>query len=98
MAALTKKVSAPELQKSNDVKSSTVSYPFWFGGSASCFATFFTHPLDLGECPKFSGGNWANPAQSRYYYCNLRSDRSPRLTNPGPVTNTSHRRRKIEHA
>src|SRR5437667_193040 len=23
-------------------------YPFWFGGSASCFAAMVTHPLDLG--------------------------------------------------
>lgn len=22
-------------------------YPFWFGGSASCFAAVVTHPLDL---------------------------------------------------
>ncbi|KAH8708657.1 mitochondrial carrier domain-containing protein [Phaeosphaeriaceae sp. PMI808] len=47
MAALTKKVSAPELSKSKDVKVTPISYPFWFGGSASCCATFFTHPLDL---------------------------------------------------
>ncbi|KAL5119005.1 Mitochondrial dicarboxylate transporter [Pleosporales sp. CAS-2024a] len=47
MAALTKKVSAPEVNKSRDVKVTQISYPFWFGGSASCFATFFTHPLDL---------------------------------------------------
>jgi dicarboxylate transporter 10 len=26
-----------------------VHYPFWFGGSASCFAAMVTHPLDLGE-------------------------------------------------
>jgi dicarboxylate transporter 10 len=26
-----------------------VHYPFWFGGSASCFAAAVTHPLDLGE-------------------------------------------------
>ena len=24
-------------------------YPFWFGGSASCFAAGVTHPLDLGK-------------------------------------------------
>ncbi|BCR88243.1 mitochondrial dicarboxylate transporter [Aspergillus chevalieri] len=24
-----------------------VHYPFWFGGSASCFAAGVTHPLDL---------------------------------------------------
>lgn len=26
-----------------------VRYPFWFGGSASCFAAGVTHPLDLGK-------------------------------------------------
>lgn len=26
-----------------------VHYPFWFGGSASCFAATVTHPLDLSE-------------------------------------------------
>jgi dicarboxylate transporter 10 len=29
-------------------KSKKVHYPFWFGGSASCFAAGVTHPLDLG--------------------------------------------------
>lgn len=29
-------------------KSKKVHYPFWFGGSASCFAAAVTHPLDLG--------------------------------------------------
>ncbi|OWY44753.1 mitochondrial carrier [Alternaria alternata] len=50
MADVTKKVSVAELRKSEDVKpikKTPVHYPFWFGGSASCFATFFTHPLDL---------------------------------------------------
>lgn len=31
-------------------KPKRVHYPFWFGGSASCFAAGVTHPLDLGEC------------------------------------------------
>ncbi|KZZ87133.1 hypothetical protein AAP_05888 [Ascosphaera apis ARSEF 7405] len=26
-----------------------IHYPFWFGGSSSCFAAMVTHPLDLGE-------------------------------------------------
>ena len=26
-----------------------IHYPFWFGGSASCFAASVTHPLDLSE-------------------------------------------------
>ncbi|KAJ9484225.1 hypothetical protein VN97_g9159 [Penicillium thymicola] len=29
-------------------KPKQVHYPFWFGGSASCFAASVTHPLDLG--------------------------------------------------
>ncbi|KAJ5549949.1 hypothetical protein N7461_004647 [Penicillium sp. DV-2018c] len=31
-------------------KPKKVHYPFWFGGSASCFAAAVTHPLDLGIC------------------------------------------------
>ena len=31
-----------------EVKVTAVKYPFWFGGSASCFAACVTHPLDLG--------------------------------------------------
>ncbi|KAH7392715.1 mitochondrial carrier domain-containing protein [Pyrenochaeta sp. MPI-SDFR-AT-0127] len=49
MAALTKQMSAPEMKKSLDVKKTPIQYPFWFGGSASCFATLFTHPLDLAQ-------------------------------------------------
>ncbi|KAI9770790.1 MAG: Mitochondrial dicarboxylate transporter [Geoglossum simile] len=30
-----------------NVKIDRVRYPFWFGGSASCFAACVTHPLDL---------------------------------------------------
>ncbi|TGO84594.1 hypothetical protein BPOR_0487g00060 [Botrytis porri] len=30
-----------------EVKVTAVKYPFWFGGSASCFAACVTHPLDL---------------------------------------------------
>ncbi|KAF2257972.1 mitochondrial carrier [Lojkania enalia] len=49
MPAFKKAVSVPELRKSEDVKmdKTPVHYPFWFGGSASCFAACFTHPLDL---------------------------------------------------
>jgi len=51
-AAASKPVSGNELRKDNDVKQTItrtkhVGYPFWFGGTASCFATLFTHPLDL---------------------------------------------------
>ncbi|KAK9850127.1 hypothetical protein MYU51_012437 [Penicillium brevicompactum] len=31
----------------NASKPKQVHYPFWFGGSASCFAAGVTHPLDL---------------------------------------------------
>jgi hypothetical protein len=31
-----------------------VHYPFWFGGSASCFAACVTHPLDLGKFYRFN--------------------------------------------
>lgn len=39
---------AKEVIKSKDVQKRTIHYPFWFGGSASCFAACVTHPLDLG--------------------------------------------------
>ncbi|OQE08042.1 hypothetical protein PENVUL_c011G01164 [Penicillium vulpinum] len=32
-------------------KPKKVHYPFWFGGSASCFAASVTHPLDLVKVP-----------------------------------------------
>ncbi|KAF2190794.1 mitochondrial carrier [Zopfia rhizophila CBS 207.26] len=47
MSALVKQVSGRELKKSKDVTKAPIHYPFWFGGSASCFAACFTHPLDL---------------------------------------------------
>ncbi|PQE04846.1 mitochondrial dicarboxylate carrier protein [Rutstroemia sp. NJR-2017a BBW] len=34
----------PQIQKA---KKEIIRYPFWFGGSASCFAACVTHPLDL---------------------------------------------------
>ncbi|KAI9718275.1 MAG: hypothetical protein M1812_004265 [Candelaria pacifica] len=35
-------------RKSHDVQQNQhLHYPFWFGGSASCFAACVTHPLDL---------------------------------------------------
>jgi len=48
MPAMKEKVSAVELHKSKDFQTKKVRYPFWFGGSASCFAACVTHPLDLG--------------------------------------------------
>jgi len=56
MPALSKPVSGTELKKSADVKKAPIHYPFWFGGSASCFAACFTHPLDLGMLKLF---NWS---------------------------------------
>ncbi|KAF2017027.1 mitochondrial carrier [Aaosphaeria arxii CBS 175.79] len=47
MPALEKKMSAAEVKKDQDVKKAPIHYPFWFGGSASCCAALFTHPLDL---------------------------------------------------
>ncbi|PWW76677.1 mitochondrial carrier [Tuber magnatum] len=32
---------------SEKIRGKSPNYPFWFGGSASCMAAFFTHPLDL---------------------------------------------------
>jgi dicarboxylate transporter 10 len=54
MSALKTQRSSPEVRKSEDVVTKVVvrkpvHYPFWFGGSASCCATLFTHPLDLGK-------------------------------------------------
>jgi dicarboxylate transporter 10 len=39
-------VVAEQQRRPNTVKK--IHYPFWFGGSASCFAAGVTHPLDLG--------------------------------------------------
>ena len=36
---------------SSKSKNAPIHYPFWFGGSASCFAACVTHPLDLCEFP-----------------------------------------------
>lgn len=34
--------------KKQQVKTATIRYPFWFGGSAASMAAVVTHPLDLG--------------------------------------------------
>lgn len=39
---------AKELSRKQKWDREHVKYPFWFGGSASCFAACVTHPLDLG--------------------------------------------------
>ncbi|KAJ8111161.1 hypothetical protein OPT61_g6180 [Boeremia exigua] len=59
MSALKSQRSVAEVRKSEDVVKKAVHYPFWFGGSASCCATLFTHPLDLvkvGISSSFSHG------------------------------------------
>jgi dicarboxylate transporter 10 len=58
MAAIRKPVSTPELNKSQDAAKKPMQYPFWFGGSASCFATFFTHPLDLSMLLQLQCDRW----------------------------------------
>lgn len=42
-----------KVQASKDklLDAKNIHYPFWFGGSASCFAAMVTHPLDLGTYP-----------------------------------------------
>ena len=39
---------AKELSRKKQSEKEHMRYPFWFGGSASCFAACVTHPLDLG--------------------------------------------------
>ncbi|RPB27999.1 mitochondrial carrier [Terfezia boudieri ATCC MYA-4762] len=40
-------------------KSAAMHYPFWFGGSASCIAACFTHPLDLVKVRMQTAGTTA---------------------------------------
>lgn len=40
---------ALEFHKDRSVHKGPIHYPFWFGGSASCFAACVTHPLDLSK-------------------------------------------------
>jgi dicarboxylate transporter 10 len=42
-------VSQPQEAAASPPVNRPVHYPFWFGGSASCFAAGVTHPLDLGK-------------------------------------------------
>ncbi|KAJ5540985.1 hypothetical protein N7494_006061 [Penicillium frequentans] len=42
-------------------KSQKVHYPFWFGGSASCFAAAVTHPLDLVKVFQLSQSSGPDP-------------------------------------
>jgi len=39
--------SAVQFHKDHSHSKGPIHYPFWFGGSASCFAASVTHPLDL---------------------------------------------------
>lgn len=38
-----------QCKAASSMKMGILHYPFWLGGSASCFAAGVTHPLDLGE-------------------------------------------------
>ncbi|XHG02114.1 hypothetical protein AWENTII_005476 [Aspergillus wentii] len=57
------KLEVSSSQPPRAVSSKKLHYPFWFGGSASCFAATVTHPLDLvkvfscsiSRCPFASG-------------------------------------------
>lgn len=40
---------AKELSRKKAWEKEHMKYPFWFGGSAGCFAAYVTHPLDLGK-------------------------------------------------
>ncbi|KAF2395509.1 hypothetical protein EJ06DRAFT_534922 [Trichodelitschia bisporula] len=44
-------ITAAQVKKDASPCTRTIAYPFWFGGSASCFAACVTHPLDLGAPP-----------------------------------------------
>jgi dicarboxylate transporter 10 len=49
MPATTEQQQPPQPQQHHQKKVvKKIHYPFWFGGSASCFAAAVTHPLDLG--------------------------------------------------
>jgi len=47
-SAQKQKQAAQELSRKKAWEREHLRYPFWFGGSASCFAACTTHPLDLG--------------------------------------------------
>jgi hypothetical protein len=52
-AAQQKQQRISEVKRRKAWEKEQVRYPFWFGGSASCFAACVTHPLDLGIFPLF---------------------------------------------
>lgn len=53
MAAAAGKVKTEEAPAQRPASAAKkIHYPFWFGGSASCFAAGVTHPLDLGKFVK----------------------------------------------
>lgn len=103
MAQAAKRVTLPELRKSEDVKpvkKTPIHYPFWFGGSASCLATFFTHPLDLGKSLRssfvqhvgFLADNWNSKGITYGVACACCI-----LTILGPTTNTGDSWRTIKY-
>lgn len=61
-----------QTNKKIQVEKAVLRYPFWFGGSASCFAACVTHPLDLGKfsCNQFAllNDHMLITSQSKYVY------------------------------
>lgn len=46
---MVKQVEAKATATKDKMVNTSIRYPFWFGGSASCIAAMVTHPLDLGK-------------------------------------------------
>ncbi|KAG9233910.1 hypothetical protein BJ875DRAFT_484705 [Amylocarpus encephaloides] len=46
-ASVSKPQRQTQLSRKKAWERAHLRYPFWFGGSASCFAACVTHPLDL---------------------------------------------------
>ncbi|QDS73647.1 hypothetical protein FKW77_002390 [Venturia effusa] len=76
---------AKEVMKSKDVQKRTIHYPFWFGGSASCFAACVTHPLDLGM--SYQGNQSAKKPHARDTSLTRRKVRLQTQSHAGPQRN-----------
>jgi dicarboxylate transporter 10 len=59
-----------ESTEDSSVGQCILHYPFWLGGSASCFAAGVTHPLDLGEIYPFLLDTSKYEAST---YCNIQT-------------------------
>lgn len=46
-SATTTTISIPPSNTTTIKKTASIQSPFWFGGAASCLATFVSHPFDL---------------------------------------------------